>query len=329
VRATARVAAVLVVATAAAGIAIPAMSAPVDKPSPTVGTNCPIFPAADGIAADAASVDDQRMWHQDISNAPVDPNSDAIMQGIRDGSLHPDFGRPSKYGIPYVVVGNSTKLVKVKWTAYGRDSTHGKYRIPLDAPIEGGKNADGDRHVIAVDTDNCKLYELFNAFPDKKHKRWKADGGVIWDLTSAGLRPDGLTSADAAGLPIFPGLVRYEDVASGSINHAIRMTFAVSRDAWIHPASHCAGSTNNSDVVAMGQRLRMKASYDISALTGQALTIAEAMKKYGLVVADNGSDWFFSGTSDSRWDDDNLSQLKDIPASAFEVVATQAPTQPC
>jgi hypothetical protein len=329
VRATARVAAVLIVAGAAATVAIPAMSAPAHKPSSPVGTNCPIFPAADGIAADAPSIDDQRMWHQDISNAPVDPDSDAIIQGLRNGALHPDFGRPSKYGIPYVVVGNSTKPVKVKWTAYGADSTHGKYRIPLKAPIEGGKNADGDRHVIAVDTDNCKLYELFNGVPDKKHHRWKADGGVIWDLTSAGLRPDGLTSADAAGLPIFPGLVRYEDVASGSINHAIRITFDTSRDAWIHPASHCAGSTNDPDVVAMGQRLRLKASYDISGLTGQALVIAEAMKKYGVVMADNGSDWYFSGTADPRWDDSNLNQLKGIPGSAFEVVATQADAQPC
>jgi hypothetical protein len=251
------------------------------------------------------------------------------MKGISDGQVHPDFGRPSKYGIPYVVVGNSTRLVKVKWTAYGDESTKGKYRIPLNAPVEGGKNADGDRHVIAVDVDSCKLYELFNAFPDRKHKRWKADGGVIWDLTSAGLRPDGLTSADAAGLPIFPGLVRYEEVASGSINHAIRITFAKTRDAFIHPASHCAGSTNSADVVAMGQRMRLKAGYDTSSLTGQALVIAEAMKRYGVVVADNGSDWFVSGTSDSRWNTDELNELKGIPASAFEVVATRAQAQGC
>jgi hypothetical protein len=259
----------------------------------------------------------------------VASDSDQIMAGIKGGLLHPDFGSPSQYGIPYVVVGNSTKLVKVKWTAYGGDSTHGKYRIPLNAPIEGGKHSKGDRHVIAFDNANCKLYELFDAVPDKKHHRWKAGSGVIWDLTSAGLRQDGLTSADAAGLPIFPGLVRYEEVAAGSVNHAIRATFDTTRDSFIHPASHCAGATNDPAVVSMGQRLRLKSSYDISGITGQAAPIAEAMKKYGFIVADNGSDWYFGGAPDPRWDDDSLNQLKEIPGSAFEVVATQANAQPC
>jgi hypothetical protein len=315
----------------AAAIAIPAISAPsAPKPSEPIGTQCPVFPSpGTDVAADAPSLDDQRAWHQDISQAPVASNSAQIMNAIPGGSLHPDFGSPSRYGIPYVVVDNSTKLVKVKWTAYGDEATHGKYRIPLNAPIEGGKNADGDRHVIAFDVENCKLYELFNAAPDKKHRRWKADGGVIWDLNSAGLRQDGITSADAAGLPIFPGLVRYEEVAAGAVNHAIRLTFAETRDAWIHPASHCAGSTSDPAVVSMGQRLRLKSSYDISGITGQAQPIAEAMKKYGFIVADNGSDWYFSGSSDPRFDDDNLNQLKEIPGSAFEVVATQADVQPC
>jgi hypothetical protein len=315
----------------AAAIAIPALSAPqANKPPPPIGTQCPLFPSpGTDVAANAPSLDDQRAWNQDISKAPLASNSDQIISGLDNGYLHPDFGSPSQYGIPYVVVNDKTKLVKVKWTAYGGDSTHGKYRIPLSAPIEGGKHSDGDRHVIAIDDQNCKLYELYNAVPDKKHHRWKADSGVIWDLNSAALRKDGLTSADAAGLPIFPGLIRYEEVAAGSVNHAIRATFATTRDAWIHPASHCAGSTNDPNVVAMGQRLRLKSGYDISNITGQARPIAEALQKYGMIVADNGSDWYFGGAPDPRWDDDSLNQLKEIPGSAFEVVATQADVQPC
>jgi hypothetical protein len=315
----------------AVAVAVPAMSrSTAEKPPPPIGTECPVFPSpGNDVAADAPSLDDQRAWNQDISKAPVDPDSAKIIAGIGGTDLHPDFGSPSQYGIPYVVVTNSTKLVKVKWTAYGGDSTHGKYRIPFNAPIEGGKHSDGDRHVIAYDDENCKLYELYNAYPDKHHHRWKADSGVIWDLTSAGLRRDGLTSADAAGLPIFPGLVRYEEVANGVIDHAIRVTFASTRDAWIHPASHCAGDTSDPDTVAMGTRLRLKSSYDISGITGQSAPIAKAMQQYGMIVADNGSDWYFSGASDPRFDDDNLNQLKEIPGSAFEVVATQAEPHVC
>jgi hypothetical protein len=322
----------LAAAAAALAIAIPALSAQTSarRPPPPIGTNCPVFPSpGSDVPADAPSLDDERAWNQDVSKAPVASNSDRIMDGIKGGYLHPDFGSYSKYGIPYTVVNSSTKPVKVKWTAYGSDSTHGRYRIPLNAPIEGGKHSDGDRHVIAIDDQNCKLYELFDAKPDKKHHRWKAGSGVIWDLNSAALRKDGLTSADAAGLPIFPGLVRYEEVANGSVDHAIRATFATTRDAWIHPASHCAGSTSDPDVVAMGQRLRLRSSYDISGITGQAHPIAEALKKYGLIVADNGSDWYFGGASDPRWNDDSLNQLKEIPGSAFEVVATQADPHTC
>jgi hypothetical protein len=311
-----------------AAIAIPATSAPTaEKKPPPIGNACPVFPAADGIAADAPSVGDQRAWNQNIAQSPVDPRSNQIMAGIASGDLHPDFGSPAKYGIPYVA-GANVKGVKVKFTAYGDESDKGKYKIPLKSPIEGGKNGDGDRHTLGIDTAECKLYELYRAFPDKKRKRWKAESGAIWDMTSAGLRKDGLTSADAAGLPIFPGLVRYEEVAEGVIDHAIRITFAETRHAYIHPASHCAGK-DDEDLAAMGQRLRMKASYDISGITGQAAVIAKAMKDYGFIVADNGSDWFFSGASDPRFDDDNLNQLKEIPGSAFEVVATEAEAVTC
>jgi hypothetical protein len=317
---------------AVAAIAIPAMSAPTSasKPPPPIGNFCTVFPSpGTDVPANAPSLPDQRMWNQNISGAPVDPRSDQIMNGIKGGALHPDFGSPSKYGIPYTVAGSSTKPVKVKFVAYGSESDKGKYKIPLKAQIEGGKNADGDRHTLGFDNYDCKLYELYRAFPDKKHNRWKADGGAIWDLNSAGLRTEGYTSADAAGLPIFPGLVRYEEVAAGAVNHAIRLTFASTRDAYIHPASHCAGDTNNPNVVAMGQRLRLKSGYDISGITGQAAPIAEAMKQYGFVVADNGSDWYFSGGTDPRWDDDSLNQLKEIPSSAFEVVATQDDAVTC
>jgi hypothetical protein len=313
-----------------AAIAIPASSAPTaEKPPAPIGTNCAVFPPADGIAADAPSVGDQRMWNQDISQAPVDPRSDQIMSDLSGIDLHPDFGSPKIYGIPYTVTGASTKGVKIKFTAYGNESDKGKYKIPLSAKVEGGKKGDGDRHTLGFDQDACKLYELYRAFPDRKHNRWKAEGGAIWDLTSAGLRTEGWTSADAAGLPIFPGLVRYDEVAAGAVNHAIRLTFAVTRDAYIHPASHCAGATNNANVPAMGQRFRLKSSYDISGITGQAAPIAKAMKQYGFVVADNGSDWYFSGATDPRWDDDNLNQLKEIPSSAFEVVATQEDVVTC
>jgi hypothetical protein len=278
------------------------------------------------VPADAPSLPDQRAWNQDVSRAPLDPRSDAIIAGL-DGDLHPDFGSPRAYGFPYEVVGKHAKRVKVRFTAYGDESDHGKYRVPLGAGVEGGAQSDGDRHVLAYDKKRCKLYELSRAFPGKG--KWKADSGVIWDLRSAALRTDGWTSADAAGLPIFPGLVRYDEVASGHIDHAIRVTFDVTRDAWIHPASHCAGSTSNLVAPPMGMRLRLDDQYDLSGFTGAARVIAEALKHYGFLVADNGSNWFFGGTSDSRWDDENLDQLKQIPGSAFEVVRSQAPLQTC
>ncbi len=296
-------------------------------PAPVLGNPCGAFPLFTG-GLGLASAPDQTAWNQDISQSPVAANSDAVIGGL-PGELHPDFGSPRQYGIPYTVVGAKAKKVKVKFIAYPGESDKGPYRIPLTAPIEGGKNADGDRHVIAYDKSRCLLYELFNARPNKKRNRWEADGGAIWDLKSAGLRTAGWTSADAAGLPIFPGLVRYDEVAAGAVNHAIRLTFASSRDAYINPASHCAGNTNSATVPPMGMRFRLKASYDIAAITGQARVIAEALKRYGLIMADNGSDWYFSGSTDPRWNDNDLNQLKEIPPSAFEVVASQAEAVTC
>ena len=225
-------------------------------PYPSLGGNCGVFPPAPvNIAAGMPSVADETAWNQNIAGAPVDPRSDAIISFIDShggDTLHPDFGSPRQYGIPYAVAGRHTEKTKVKFTAYGDESDHGAYHVPLNAPVEGGKNSDGDRHVIAYDKARCKLYELGRAFPDKKHRRWKADVGVIWDLRSAELRPDGYTSADAAGLPIFPGLVRYDEAAAGQIDHAFRVTFDVTRDAWIHPASHCASDRDEPERAADG-----------------------------------------------------------------------------
>jgi hypothetical protein len=291
-----------------------------------------VFPASSA-AADAPSAEDESAWNQDVSQAPLDPSSASYIAYIdaHGGDfLHPDFGSPRQYGFPYAVVGAKQKRTKVHFTAYGDESTHGAYRVPLNSLVEGGQSSDGDRHVLAVDSARCRLYELFRAFASKRGKpHWNADQGTIWDLRSAALRPDGFTSADAAGLPIFPGLTRYDEAASGQINHALRLTVDSTQNAWIHPASHCAGDTSNPAAPPMGLRLRLSAGYDISGFTGPARAIAEALQRYGLIVADNGSNWYISGTSDRRWPDENLNQLKQIPGSAFEVVQSAAPVHRC
>jgi hypothetical protein len=302
-------------------------------PYPKLG-GCPVFPdPAPGTAANAPSLPNQQAWNQDISGAPVDPNSDDYIAYINSHGgdmLHPDFGSPREYGFPYAVVGRRARRIKVRFTAYGEESDHGRYRVPPRAPIEGGNSSDGDRHVLTVDRRRCKLYELYRAFFKREPRRhWNADSAVIWNLESSRLRPDGWTSADAAGLPIFPGLVRYDEVKRGRIAHAIRVTFDSTQDAWLHPASHCAGDSSDPDAPPMGLRLRLKAGYDIAGLTGAARVIATAMKRYGFFAADNGSNWFFSGTSDRRWPDNNLNQLKEIPGSAFEVVRSEAPIHRC
>jgi hypothetical protein len=300
-------------------------------PYPGLGT-CGIFPQASA-APGSPSAANQSAWNQDISNAPVDPNSAAYIAYINSQGgdmLHPDFGSPREYGFPYAVVGRKAKRIPVNFTAYGSESSHGRYRVPPRAPVEGGNASDGDRHVLVVDRARCRLYELYRAFFVRTpRKHWNADSGVIWNLRSVALRTDGFTSADAAGLPIFPGLVRYDEARAGTIDHAIRVTFESTQDAWIHPASHCAGDTANPNAPPMGLRLRLKAGYDISAITGIARPIAVAMKRYGFIVADNGSNWFFSGTSDRRWPNGNLDQLKAIPGSAFEVVRSEAPIHRC
>jgi hypothetical protein len=302
-------------------------------PYPSLG-GCPIFPKPAGsIPAGAPSLADESAWNQDISNAPVDPNSGDYIAYInsRGGDLlHPDFGSPRQYGIPYAVVGRRAKRIRVRFNAFGDESDRGPYRIPPRAPVEGGRKSNDDRHVLVVDRKRCRLYELYRAFFKRRpRKHWEADAGVIWNLRSRKLRRNGWTSADAAGLPIFPGLVRYDEVKRGNINHAIRVTFESTQDAWLHPASHCAGDTSDPDAPPMGLRLRLKSGYDISGLSGPARVIAVALKSYGFFTADNGSNWFFSGTSDRRWPDGNLNQLKSIPGSAFEVVKSEASIHRC
>lgn len=317
--------------TAAAVVALAPFGGAADRPSPRpFDAKCGVFPDASGVPANAPSLPDQRAWNQDVSQSPVHPDSDRIIDYINSHGgteLHPDFGRRRAYGIPFEVVGKKTRAIPVKFTAYGDESDRGRYRIPLNARIEGGGASDGDRHAIAYDRSGCRLYELYRAFP--KRRRWEADSGVIWNLRDAGLRTEGYTSADAAGLPIFPGLARVGEAKRNDIDHALRVTFESTRDAWINPASHCAGDTSDPYAPPMGMRLRMKASYGTSDFTGQAAAIVAAMKRYGLIVADNGSNWFFQGESSRGWSNSNLNQLKEIPGSAFEVVRSEAPVEAC
>jgi hypothetical protein len=277
-------------------------------PGPSLG-GCPMFPA-------------DNAWNQNVSGRPLHPRSAAIIAQIQaDGldNLHPDFGENPNYGIPYVVVPPSQPLVPITYTAYGDESDPGPFPIPLDAPVEGG-GAGGDRHVLVLRQGNCDLFELFVGI--RNASGWNAASGARFDLTSNALRPDGWTSADAAGLPILPGLVRYDEVAAGVIRHAIRVTFSETQRGYIAPATHFASDSTDPDRPPMGMRLRLTASYDVSQLTGQARVIAVAMQQYGLMVADNGSNWFFQGAPSPGWDDDDLNQLKDIPGTAFDVVDT-------
>jgi hypothetical protein len=261
-------------------------------------------------------------WHENISKLAVSPLSNAYIASIGAGlDLHPDFGSNLTYGIPYAVVGADQPKVPIHVTAYGAQSDKGPYPIPAGAPVEGGANSTGDRHVIVVQSGSCKLYELYSAYPDADGS-WKAASGAVFNLRSNRLRPDGWTSADAAGLPIFAGLIRYAEIQRGYINHAIRFTAPSTQAGFIHPATHFASSSTNPDLPPMGLRLRLKASFDITRFPRVARIILQAMKTYGLILADNGSPWYFQGATDPRWNDNALDTLKSVPGSAFEVVST-------
>jgi hypothetical protein len=320
-------------AAAATAICLAAVPAAGVGPYLALG-GCPVFPDPPApLPARAPSLPDQAAWNQDVSRAPVARNSAAVIAYINahgGDHLHPDFGSPRSYGFPYAVVGARQRRLPIRYTAYGDESDRGPFPIPLSAPVEGGRRSDGDRHVLVVDRARCVLYELYRGFPAAGgHPHWNAGSGASWDLRSSGLRPDSWTSADAAGLPIFPGLVRFDEAAAGHVDHAIRVTFESTRDAWVHPASHCAGDTRSSSAPAMGTRLRLRPGYRLGRFSGPARAIAVALKRYGMIVADNGSNWFISGSSDRRWDDENLDQLKRIPGSAFQVVRSRARPHLC
>ena len=275
--------------------------------------DCPTFPA-------------DNAWNTDISGYPVHARSAAWVSSIGSTrKLHPDFGtfwEGAPIGIPFVHVGAGQPKVPVTFR-WDDESDPGPYPVPPNAPIEGGPSAGGDRHVLVVDDAACKLYELFAAYPQNGGTSWRADSGAVFDLRSNALRPDGWTSADAAGLPIYPGLVRYDEVVEdGVIDHALRFTISVSQRGFIHPATHQASSNTSPDVPPMGARFRMKASYSCAAFSAEVQVICAALKRYGMFVADNGSNWYVSGQHDPRWDDDALGDLKTIPGSAFEAVET-------
>ena len=265
---------------------------------------------------------DDNPWNQPVDTAQVDPNSNAIITNIGlTKAFHPDFGanwNGGPFGIPYIVVSGTQTRVPVTFD-YWDESDPGPYPIPPNAPIEGGASSTGDRHVIIVDRDNWKLYELFYAWP-QANGSWTAGSGAIFDLNSNALRPAGWTSADAAGLPILPGLVRFEEVTAGEIAHALRFTVSRTRRAYISPARHWASTDTSSLRPPMGMRVRLKAGVNISTYPASAQVILRALKKYGMIVADNGSDWYVTGTADARWNDTELNTLKALRGSDFEVV---------
>lgn len=276
---------------------------------PTIG-GCPLFPA-------------NNIWNTDISALPVSLNSASYVASIGlTGHIHADFGsgtyNGSPIGIPYVVVPGNQATVPVQFD-YSGESDPGPYPIPSNAPIEGGAQSTGDRHVLIVNSGTCKLYEMFAAYP-QSNGSWHAGSGAVWNLNSNALRPASWTSADAAGLSILAGLVRYDEVAAGVINHAIRFTVAVTQKAYIWPARHYASSNTNLAVPPMGLRLRLKASVDISGFSPQNQIILTALKHYGMIVADNGANWFIGGAPDDRWNNDDLAQLRSIVGSDFEAV---------
>ena len=265
------------------------------------------------------------LWNTDISAAPVDPNSDNIINFIGTSvTLHPDFGSDlydgSSIGIPYQVVAGSQPMVPIVFGLYPDESDPGPMPIPGNALIEGyPEPGSGDRHVLVLDKDSCWLYELYSSYPEA-NGRWKADSSAVWNMMIDEQRPYTWTSADAAGLPIFAGLARYDEVAAGAINHALRFTVPVSQQAFVAPASHWASSNTDPSAPPMGTRLRLRADFDISGFSAQNQVILTALKRYGMILADNGSAIYISGAPDDRWNNDDLHNLGSIAASDFEVM---------
>jgi len=275
---------------------------------------CPVFPA-------------NNVWNARVDLLPVDAHSAAYIASIGPGTgLHPDFGSGTwdggPIGIPYAVVPGSQPPVNVSFD-YDDESDPGPYPVPPDPPIEGGPQSDGDRHVLLVDSGHCILYELYAAYPQPDGS-WHAGSGAVFDLRANALRPATWTSADAAGLPILPGLVRYDEVAAGTIRHALRFTVAHTRDEFVWPARHQASNSANAAYPPMGQRFRLKAGFDVSGFPKNVQVILVALKFYGMFVADNGSNWYISGAPDERWNNDELHVLNQVHGSDFEAVDESA-----
>ncbi len=270
---------------------------------------CPILPAEDPL-------------NQEVAGLPVSPHSSEYVESIGlTAHLHPDFGNNPAYGIPYEVVGPEQPKVPVTFTKYRSESDPGPYPIPPGAAIEGGgPKGRGDKHVLVVQEGSCMLYELYKA--SHHGAGWHAVSGATFDLRSDALRPEGWTSADAAGLPIFPLLARYPEVAAGAIDHALRVTVPRTQAGYIHPATHFASSSSDPALPPMGLRLRLAASYNLEGFSGQALVILQALKRYGLIVADNGSPWYITGAPSPGWEEASILQIEKVPGSAFEAVET-------
>jgi hypothetical protein len=271
---------------------------------------CPLFPP-------------DNEWNRRIDGDQVDARSTSYITAMNGGVgttfLHPDFGSDPTYGIPWIAVPGTQAKVPVTFQ-YADESDPGPYPIPPDAPVEGGAGAGGDRHVLVVDRDQCKLYETFDSHYRGPH--WEAGSGAVWDLRSNALRPLGWTSADAAGLPVLSGLVRRQEVMAGRIAHALRFTVRRTQRAFVHPATHFASTLTDPNLPPLGLRVRLKASYDIGRFNRNVQVILTALKQYGMFLADNGGDWFISGEANPDWNDEELRQLKSVPASAFEAVRT-------
>src|SRR4051812_36180057 len=276
--------------------------------------HCPVFPRSS-------------QWNQRVDRLPLLAGSDRMVQRIGAGAhAHADFGsglyNGAPIGIPFVTVSRHQKRVPVSFQ-YSDESDRGPYPVPANVPIEGGRGSDGDRHVIVVDRGRCRLYELYAAYPEDGGARWRAGWGAIWNLRSNRLRPRGWTSADAAGLPILPGLARYDEARRGRIDHALRITVPRTRHAYIYPARHFASNDTDPRLPAMGQRLRLKRGFDTSGFPRQARIVLRALKRYGAIVADNGAPWYVTGAPSRGWDNDALHTLHRVPGRAFEVVDTR------
>jgi hypothetical protein len=271
---------------------------------------CPVFPATNA-------------WNQRVDRLPVAAGSDAIVNAIGAAdTMHADFGsglwEGGPIGIPITVVGRTQRKSRVAFE-YASESDKGPYPIPPDVAIEGGRRSDGDRHALIVDRDSCRLYELFALYPTAEGG-WRAGSGAIFDLRSNRLRPAGWTSADAAGLAILPGLARYDEVARGRIDHALRFTVRRTRRAYVWPARHHASSHTDPSLPPMGLRFRLKQSYPIAGFPRQARIVLQALKEYGMIVSDNGSNWYVSGAPHPKWSNEQLHTLHRVPGAAFEVV---------